>query len=194
MRFIVSVIFAVSIMCGQIVAASPREDAEFVTQSIMAAFGNTTLLESLAHTYAGFLTDELDAQSVHVIDADRFEKLLPVEVLEPWLLRWQEIFTAQLLDRYTPEDLARMANGARTVDDEPEGENPFATDAAFYVFSSFGGFHLWSQMQMIKELKSSVPPLTDTPFMADILETDGVFSFPNPIWRRDLIARIRRTP
>ena len=194
MRFIVSVIFAVSIMCGQIVAASPREDAEFVTQSIMAAFGNTTLLESLAHTYAGFLTDELDAQSVHVIDADRFEKLLPVEVLEPWLLRWQEIFTAQLLDRYTPEDLARMANGARTVDDEPESENPFATDAASYAFSGVEGFHLWSQMQMIKELKSSVPPLTDTPFMADILETDGVFSFPNPIWRRDLIARIRRTP
>lgn len=194
MRFILSVILAMSVLFGQTLAASPREDAEFVTQSTVAMLGRTTLLEAVASIYADFLTEELGKHSVHVIDADRFEKLLPVEALEPWLLRWQEIFTTQLLYDYPPDVFTRLVNGARTADDEIEGEHPFATDAATFLVIASMGFGVFTHQQVMKELKSSVPPLVDTPFMANILEINGVFSFPNRIWRRDLIARIRREP
>ncbi|NOR62632.1 MAG: hypothetical protein GQ535_09100 [Rhodobacteraceae bacterium] len=194
MRFVAPAIFTASLFYGQIVAASPREDAEFITQSIGVTFEGGTLLESIASTYADFLTEELGRHSVRVTDSARFEKLLPVEALEPWRMRWQEIFTKRLVDNYTPDDLARMVNGAQTLYDEPEGDHSFASDAAFYFFSASVGFHIGSQTTVIYELKSSAPTLLNTPFMADILETDGVFSFPNPIWRRDLIAQIRRGP
>ncbi len=160
MRFIVPIIIAANTIFGQVSAASPQEDAEFITQSIDTAFEDANLIESIASTYADFLTEELGKHSVRVIDSARFKELLPVEALEPWRLRWQEIFTKLLMANYTPDQLARLVHGAQTVGDEaPEGKNPFQTDAGFYFFTVGIGFHIGSQTTVMKELRNSVSPL-----------------------------------
>ena len=191
MRLLVYLIFAVPFMFGQIAVASPREDAEYIAERTVLEGDRVVLLQMLASRYVNFLEEELGKHSVHVVDANRFEEMLPVGVVEPWLKRWQEIYVERLLESQSPARLIRIANGARTLAEK--SENSQASDSDETAFSMTGalGFLFASQVAVIEEIKQSIPPLKEAPYLADILETDGIFSFPNPIWRRDLIARIR---
>ncbi|WP_428545158.1 hypothetical protein [Profundibacter sp.] len=110
MRLLVSLIFAVSLMFGQIVAASPRDDAEYIAESMLSESGREWAIKAIAGIYVSHFTKELDKHSVRVLDSDRFAEMIPMNVVEPWILRWKELLAGGLLKVYTPAQLAQIAN------------------------------------------------------------------------------------
>ncbi len=191
MRLLFYLIIAVSFMFGQIVAASPREDAENIMEQIISENGSrSSLLHDIASFHVLHFRKELAEQSVQVVDADRFAENFPVSVTEPWLVRWQEIFVDILLERHTPEqlnwDVKNLHVLAETTYDSHANrreENRLALTVSLISWAS--------SMKVDSEIRRSVPRLSEAPYLADILEIDGIFAFPNRIWRKDFIAKIR---
>lgn len=185
-------------MFGQIVAASPREDAEYIVEHrMMSGYYRAAHLRTITHFLALYLTRELNKHSVKVVDSKRFAEMLPVNLLESWLMRWQGLYVDRLLEIHTPAKLAQIANATRVLIEKSDTSQ---TDDHGY-FSNFSKLldgapatstrNLASSITIHDKIKQSMPKLIEAPYLADILETDGIFSFPNRIWRKDLIAKIR---
>lgn len=195
MRLLVCLIIAVSFMFGQIVAASPREDAEYIAEHIMMSENlRAARLQTITHFHVLYLTRELNKHSVKVVDSKRFAEMLPVNMLESWLMRWQELHVNRLLEIHTPAKLAQIAKTARILVEEsgtsqiayPGGHGKLLGIAPPFHVPIFA-----SSITIHDKIKQSLPQLNEAPYLADILEIDGIFIFPNRIWRKDLIAKIR---
>lgn len=209
MRHLIHILVALMLCSGQIVVASPREDAESILETIESGFTSTERLQRFTSKYAEFLADKLAEQAVRVVDPDRLAAMLPTSVVEPWLQRWRENYVAALVERYTPDQLSQFARFLRegkenSVFSDIEAETDILSSIELASSEEFreGAISvlsvvvpmIWSEGEIMKEMKQALPPLNESPYLADILETDGVFSFPNRIWRRDLIASIRNGP
>ena len=190
MRFLVSVIFVVSLIFGQNVGASPREDAEHIAEIMFSESNHAPNLRKIADQYVFFLTRKLGEHSVKVVDSERFAEMLPEIVIEPWLVRWQELYTDRLSEKIKPAELAQIANSVRVMANKT-GPSQTADGKDFGVTTFVVVTWLAGFMEIADEIKQSLPELNEAPYLADILETDGIFHFPNRIWRKDLIAKIR---
>lgn len=195
MRLLVYLIIAVSFMFGQIVAASPREDAEYIAEHMMMSENRRAQrLQTITHFHVLYLTRELNKHSVKVVDAKRFAEMLPVNMLESWLMRWQELHVNRLLEIHTPAKLAQIANATRVLVEE-SGTSQIAYPRGYGKLLGFGppfpGPIYATSITIHDKIKQSLPQLNEAPYLADILEIDGIFFFPNRIWRKDLIAKIR---
>ena len=190
MRPLAHLIFAVSFMFGQIVAASPQEDAEYIAERIIEEGGPRSVFQQISNTYAHIFTRELNAHSIKVIDAKRFAEMLPANLIQPWIKRSKVLCVDQLLKANTPDQIAKISSGLDVLLAKPhtlqayeEGDMSMGLTVAF---SAFGAV-----IKVGREIEQSMPKLNETPYLADILETDGIFRFPNRIWRKDFIAKIR---
>ena len=159
--------------------------------------------------HARKLASVLSERSVRVLDFERLADLLPVHIAEPVLseLRQDTIDRAMRLE---PEKLASMADRLRDID-----RLPYVPGQEAVVGESITRPNDWSKVVNTivadEELEREVLIGTAfqallselihyhngeeadlmAPYMVDILETDGVFEFPNRIWRRDLVREIR---
>lgn len=141
------------------------------------------------------------------MDPELFAETLPASMIEPWITQWQQEFALALTNKLSPDQLSQIANGIRSHTENDSlfedlnsndlavvmqaiGSEVFQTELENAMVISVS--MLGAQMTVTKEMKRSIPPLTEDPYIADILEIDGIFGFPNRIWRRDLIASIRR--
>jgi hypothetical protein len=91
----------------------------------------------------------------------------------------EQSYLAQLL---TPEELLEFYTFSESDSGKAlqENANSLGTTAGFSVIGR------------IMEVSMSEPQIDlDTPYMIDILETDGIIAFPNRIWRNDLIKQLR---
>ncbi len=190
MRLLVSLIIAVSLMFGQIVVASPRDDAENIARFMISESNRASNLQNIASQYVLFLTRELGKHSVRVVDSERFAEMLPENEIEPWLVRLQEIYVDRLLEIIEPAKLAQLANGVRVLAENTDPSQT-ADGKDFGVAIIVSTAWVASFSVLIQEIKQSPPNLYEAPYLADILETDGIVQFPNRIWRKDLIAKIR---
>ncbi len=189
-------------MFGQSVCASPRTDAEYIAEHMFADSDMEHTKQMLLDMYVKHLTELLAEHSVRVVDSDRLIEILPERELELWLNLWREDYVAALLERQTPDQLSHAVHvltaerdrsalsstdletliGAATSEEFIDEATTVLT-LGVLIFGTGGG--------VAKKMQQRMPPLTESPFLADMLATDGVFSFPNRIWRRDLIASIR---
>jgi|GEM_PF-2643781 len=190
MRFLVSVIFVVSLIFGQNVGASPREDAEYIAETIFSENNRAKRLQIIAGLYADFFAEQLKVNSVKVVDLQRFAEMIPVSVTEPWDTRWRKTYVDGLLKIRSDTELIQIATALRRLTEE-RGTTQIDHATIFSVEGLYGfGFQL-SGVTINFEIRASLLELNDAPYLADILETDGIFHFPNRIWRKDLIAKIR---
>ena len=190
MRFVICLIFTVTFMFGQIVGASPREDAGYIAKIIFSESSHTENLRKIADQYVFYLTKKLGDHSVKVVDSERFAEMLPETVIEPWLVRWQEFYTDRLSEKIEPAELARIANSVRVMANKT-GSSQTADGKDFGNAIIVSVTWIASFMKIADEIEQSLPELDEAPYLADILETNGIFHFPNRIWRKDIIAKIR---
>ena len=195
MRLLVYVIFAASFMFGQIVAASPREDAEYIAESMISENDHAIVFKILSGAYVTYFAKELREHSVTVVDADRFAEMLPVKEFEPWVVRWRELYVDRLLEVYTPAQLVQIKNAQIANIGSAREEKPDTLQAAdgneIGLLMGVTAHFITIQFLVQPEIKQSMPKLNEAPYLVDILEIDGIFIFPNRIWRKDLIAKIR---
>jgi len=190
MRFLVSVVFVVSLMFGQNIEASPREDAEYIAGIVFSENNHAKRLQTIAGLFAGFFAEQLKVNSVKVVDLQRFAEMIPVSVIEPWDTRWRKIYVDNYLKSYTDAELVQIATALRRLIEE-SGTTQIDYATIFSV-EGFDGLDFSLSGVIINfEIRASLPKLNDAPYLADILETDGIFHFPNRIWRKDFIAKIR---
>ena len=190
MRLIVCLVFFVTIMFGQIVGASPQEDAEYIAGIVFSENNRAKRLQTIAGLFAGFFAEQLKVNSVKVVDLQRFAEMIPVSVIEQWDMRWRKIYVDGLLKIKSDTELVQIATALRRLTEE-RGTTQIDHATIFSVEGLYGfGFQL-SGVTINFEIRASLLELNDAPYLADILETDGIFHFPNRIWRKDFIAKIR---
>ncbi len=190
MRFLVSVVFVVSLMFGQNIEASPREDAEYIAGIVFSENNRAKRLQIIAGLFAAFFTQKLKVNSVKVVDLQRFAEMIPVSVIEQWDMRWRKIYVDDYLKSYTDAELVQIATALRRLIEE-SGTTQIDYATIFSVEGFNGLDFSLSGVRINFGIRASLPKLNDAPYLADILETDGIFHFPNRIWRKDFIAKIR---
>ena len=190
MRFLVSVVFVVSLMFGQNIEASPREDAEYIAGIVFSENNRAKRLQIIAGLFAAFFTQKLKVNSVKVVDLQRFAEMIPVSVIEQWDMRWRKIYVDDYLKYYTDAELVQIATALRRLIEE-SGTTQIDYATIFSVEGFNGLDFSLSGVRINFGIRASLPKLNDAPYLADILETDGIFHFPNRIWRKDFIAKIR---
>ena len=191
MRLTVLIIAIFPMIFGQMVAATPQDDAEFIANRLLSEGDNRTkFVEMISERHILYFTKALEEHSIRVVDADRFTELLPARVIERWLNRAHEVYVEKLVSP-DKNDLLRYAalNLDRWAAEVESSGNPSSeeTQAGFFVLLTLFG----TMISVNGEIIETMPPLMEAPYLADILETEGVFAFPNPIFRRDFIARLR---
>lgn len=184
--------------------ASPQEDAAYIADTLITDEFQTMMFDTGVKAFAGQMAGLLSERSVKIKDNAAYLALMtkPYEAASNTDLR---AIARDMLSKQ-PDDV--LANIAKHMRDEAIGVDnaaiappialddlPGAIEAAFdedKIVAEAGivGIVMGVIPAVLAEARSIDVALTD-PFMAEILETDGVFQFPNRIARKDLINEIR---
>lgn len=199
-------------MAAQAASASPESDADFIASYIMSDDLKLYAHEFVKNSYARELASELRERSVRVIDYEGFAELLPDELADPHVERIQMAAKRQILQAMKPESLERLADYLRNrpleeqdapdaIEDEPVTLKEFTQELSRLVEDEKFKNEITDQillmhsgvalLALMMSETQSIEAELNAPYMAEILETDGVFTFPNRIVRKDLIREIR---
>ena len=160
--------------------ATPQEDAAFLADQIWTEQNLAQIRYTVRAAHAHQLRDLLKARSVRILDHDRFEAAIPDNLADPWVVRAHQITTAHVLQRYEPAELEGIVRTLRSDEEDLDTRTGFQLVA----FMALVATHVEREL-------TSEPLLLNQPFVADLLEINGIFQFPNRIHRRDLIREFR---
>ncbi|MEM9344230.1 MAG: hypothetical protein AAGA87_14400 [Pseudomonadota bacterium] len=130
--------------------------------------------------YARDLERQLGEHSVKVLAIVRLAQLLPPDVAEPHLADLRQTLTERV-SRLSPVKLSRAAESLRASEGTYRSERD----------RGVGGLAVLIVMAAVRE--RSVEADLSAPFMEEILLTGGLFAFPNPVLKKDLLNDIRAT-
>ncbi|MBS0571992.1 MAG: hypothetical protein JSS08_01875 [Proteobacteria bacterium] len=193
--------------------ASPRTDADFIAAHFVKSDGFKAKLRDMArNAQARELSSALAKRSVKIKDDKRFLELLPDHVSASLIERLQKMAADRLLEGLEPAQLASLADYVRHISADPRArrsdamaqtDNPVLTieelkqrmsslpeDETFkneIVLTSVGIMLI----SLAVQAANNINPDLSSAYIADMLEVDGVFSFPNRIARRELIRELR---
>ncbi|MDE3028809.1 MAG: hypothetical protein KGH84_10455 [Paracoccaceae bacterium] len=147
---------------------------------------------------------------VEIRDRDRLIKRLPDKLTDALIEVHRRAYAAAMAQNDTPAELASMAQHLRdhplgTAPSAPAEDHPKPTDST--------GDH-WQKLSPARNSETfktrlalslvaleltavssriffAVDARNTSPFVADLLSTDGLFSFPNPVARQNLIRDLR---
>ena len=208
LRSVFAAAFAV-ILCGP-ADASPQADAEYLVDRLMAdnpAFFQKSIRDAHVAAYSALLNE----RSVKVIDREGMGDLLPDAVVEEHLASMRagmvERMTADLdssslaqlvefmdmgersygpppvTEEGSPVPMDEWVKGVLNVLEDKNFRNDYANAHTLVIHQIATDMRVKSEVRANTHIRAS--------FLADMLETDGVFHFPNRIWRRDLIREVR---
>jgi hypothetical protein len=197
--------------------ASPRSDAEFIAALLVRTDAYRNMLhDRLTNARMNRVRARLSEHSTKVADQDKLAELLSdFEVPEPVVERIEQIVADKLLETMTPERLALLADHLRADPDDRDarsgGARPNDAERAMTIdefrekveelqrlteapafaremeMFSIGVMLISLAVQASVSVNADPSPSE----LAELLEVDGVFTFPNRIARRDLIRDLR---
>jgi hypothetical protein len=193
--------------------ASPQTDANYIASHFVTADDfKKTLLDMGVKAHATTLASALSTLSVKIKDQDRFVALLPNYFSADLFDRLQKMASDRLVQSWEPAQLESFADYLRnrppqspavgtgqdpdtggkvaTIEDYQQEISGLQTDDSFKneIALTAVGVMLIS---LIVQETSQIEIDLKAPYVADMLEVDGVFSFPNRIVRNDLIRELR---
>ena len=200
---------ALLLVCSHAAEASPETDAQYLADRLMSH--NPQFFEGAvrgAHVVA--YSALLDERSVKIRDRARMAELFPDEMIERHLESVRKLMVDQMLIDFKPETLeglvayldAEIAAADDMLplplasDDVSANVDENRDDLQHRRYLLDGPSAMALTMQMVGavvriQYDAKVIPDLNAPFVADMLETEDVFQFPNPIYRRDLIREAR---
>lgn len=212
-RRLVSVVCCLLISVVQPASASPQTDADYIAAHFITDDDFQTMSRDMVvKAFAGRLSSALATRSVKIKDDDRFVALLPDTVSDSLFERLQKAASDKLVQSWEPAQLASVADHLRkmppVLQDVQSGANPDTEDRALSVEelqlkiaalehdeTAKNEIAMTAVVVMMISLvvqeNSKIEIDLKAPYVADILEEDGVFSFPNRIARNDLIRELR---
>ncbi len=201
------------IAAAQPAAPSPQADADFIAAKLIKSDEYRKLLsDRITNARVNGATQALSEHSVKIMDFERLAELLsdyeiPAEVFD----RHQRFVADRLIEKMQPGQLASLAQHVRNLDAQrtaartDETERVMTLDEFRDSLEEIEGLADDPVFKHEMELMSvgimliglavrastsgEVGPTSSE--LADLLEVDGVFGFPNRIVRRDVIRELR---
>lgn len=196
---------------GAPAVASPQADAAYIARRFVGDEEfQSTLRDMMQKAHAEALAHVLSARSVKVRNHDKFMALLPETAIDPVGERLQGAVADILLQAWEPAQIASAADHLRQSPLElnlnrsaaeadavvrtlqevvEEAENILKSDA-FKTETALSNVGVTLIFLVVQEGRRIDIDL-EAPYVADLLEVDGVFEFPNRIVRNDLIRALR---
>jgi hypothetical protein len=193
--------------------ASREDDAKYIASQIISDEFRTSVHDHYVRQSAKFISRDLAAKSIKVIDIDTFSNALKPHISGPSPARLEQILVDSLLGQIKPGKMEEIANYVRTnpirakpnhaatldvakTENVPIEKTLEAIDSAIEDGSLTVGFGL-SLVLFSTMISATTDPQNffydpEAPFMADVLATDGLFRFPNRIMRQNYIQEIRK--
>ena len=193
--------------------ASPQADADYIAARFVTDEDFSTTLHDMAvNAHAAALSSALSTRSVQIKDHDRFVALLPNSLSDSLADGLQKAAAELLAKQWEPAQLNSVAAYLRHVPgalriDQPDAnadlgitaltiqemqteglsvlESDDFTDEAALTSVAVMMFFLMVQKTGTIEIDLTAP------YVAEMLEVNGVFSFPNRIVQKDLIREFR---
>lgn len=203
--------FAAGLICVASQSAA-NTDAEYLADCMVGQGLGTTVRDAAQTAYTLKLTELLLEKSVRVLDGDKLAGLIPEEIADEQVATVRQGVLSNLSGSFDEDELGKMAeflrSGAPCFDDtQPVQDAPSRpvsledwtkdvrktlTSDAFKIESVLTAAIVG---QVIQQVSSTIQVEVDlsAPFVPDLLETNGLFAFPNRIYRKDLITQLRDT-
>ena len=193
--------------------ASPQTDADYIAAHFVEADDfKTTLRDMGVKAYATTLATALSTRSVKIKDHDGFIALLPASFSDELFDRLQKTVSDRLVQSWEPAQLesaadylrqrppespvvrsdanAGLGNKVFTIVEFKQEISGLQKDDTFKDEIALTAIGVMLISLMVQET-SKIDIDLKAPYLADMLEVDGVFSFPNRIVRNDLIRELR---
>lgn len=203
----------------QPVVASPRDDADYVASHFVKSDGyRMKLHEMITTARVNGVRRTLSQHSVKVRDDQRLAELLSdFGIPEIVFDRLQRILADQLVERMTAEELASLVDHVRHLSRDPAARRPNAVPDEMKRVMTLDEFEqlpdeiaglaesqtFKSEMKLLSvgitaiSLAVQATNVIDSDLkpseIADLMEVDGVFVFPNRIAQKELIRELRAT-
>jgi hypothetical protein len=212
-RNLFSLVFCLLISIVQPASASPQTDADYIAAHFITDDDFQTMSRDMVvKAFAGGLSSALAARSVKIKDDDRFVALLPDTVSVSLFERLQKAASEQLVRSWEPAQLASFAHYLRNMPPVSQAVQSAANADTENRALSVEEFQLKVAalerdetakneiamtavvvmlISMVVQENRRIEINLKAPYVADMLEEDGVFSFPNRIVRNDLIRELR---
>lgn len=212
-RIIFSIVFSLLISGVQPAVASPQTDADYIADHFVTADDFQTLSRKMVvKAFAGGLASALATRSVKIKDQDKFVALLPDTVSGSMFARLQKTAADNLVQNWDAAQLASFADYLRklplvlqagpSVATENTQKPPLSVEELPSKITALGHDDTFKNEMALTAVGVMLIALVvleankieidlRAPYVADMLEVNGVFSFPNRIVRNDLIRELR---
>lgn len=193
--------------------ASPQTEADYIAAHFVTADDFRAVARDMVmKAYANKLAAALSTRSVKIKDDDRFVALLPYSNSVSLFERLQKAVSNRLVQSWEPAQLESVADylrqmppklaGVRADAKEDAGDTPLTIDQVQQKISDLPKHESFKNemaltaisvmlISLMVQETSKIEVDLKAPFIADLLEVDGVFSFPNRIVRKDIIHDLR---
>jgi hypothetical protein len=190
--------------------ASPQTDAEYIAADLInSADFKAKLLEMAKDAQARDLAAALSKRSVRITDNEKLLGLLPVQISDPMIEHIRQAAVDRLAQRVKPAQLASLAEYLRntppamrsakeaglgdrvlTIEEFQQEIAALAEGEALkndIALTFVGVLLIHLAVREVSQIDTNLASAE----IADMLEVDGVFGFPNRIVRQDLIRELR---
>lgn len=191
-------------------SASPQSDAEYIAADLVNSAGfKAKLLEMAKDAQARDLAAALSTRSVRVRDNEKLLELLPVQISDAVIEHIRQAAIDRLAKSVEPAQLASLAEYLRntppalrsaqkaglsgrvlTVEEFQQEIASLAGDETFKNNIALTSVGIMVIHLAVREVSQIDTHLTSAE-IADMLNVDGVFSFPNRVVRQNLIRELR---
>ena len=192
MRLFLSLVLMSAFGLGQMALAEPRKIAVEAVDVLVpdSTWENVRLTEAKAYTktYVHWLQEH----AVRIRNQDKFANLIPRTIAQDTVEQIKQRAATECLASFSDDDLSRLVLEVSQM--SPTEQKSVASGTLQYevglkLVGCLFGIILQSQTTFRDE--DRVPPLNQSGFLADILETSGVADFPNRIVRKSILQGLR---
>ena len=192
MRLIFSLVLMSAFGLGQMALAQPPKSAVEVMDALFPETTWENIRLTLAKTYANVYAKRVQEHAIQIRDRDKFADLLPRTVTQVAVDQIRQRTKTECLTSFSDDDLSRLVE--RVSQMSPGERKTYApgtlhSKVELSLVVCLSGSVIESQRTLLEE--DRVPPLNQSGFLADILETNGVASFPNRIMRKNFLQGLR---
>lgn len=214
MRNVISIgltVFCLMASATSLAAATPTENAEYLIKLLVPEDYIEAARAAVTTGYANRLSDSLKEHSVRVVDQDALEEHLPRRIADEWEDSFHQNSVALLVGNYSAAELeefaehARFREAASPVNPVSKSEPIPITELANELNDTVEAIRREPIVEDVNlamllvgivlhesRVRSTPEPVNlSAPHVTELLETEGLFRFPNPVLRRDLIRKSR---
>jgi hypothetical protein len=195
MRLSVLILAFAAFGFGQSALASPKDDAAIIVNHLITDEVLEQSRAPISRAYVEAYTGALSEMSVQILDQEQFSAILPDTFTDGWVRLVRQRMVETCFRKLPVDDVRVVAGFYRTGDVNAENLPRKIKGQLDRVSLSVALCYSGTTRRLSDEIKSGdVEPLNqDMSIIADILETDGIATFPNRIVRNRLINGLRNS-